>query len=99
MSVDKASGILVCPKWISAVFWPYLCPNGIYVSAVKDFIEYQNPHNMFKAGYQKDCVFARSPFIGHVLMLYLDFKVKMICIYSSQFDTIVLFSTVSSIFR
>lgn len=39
MAVDKASGVLVVPLWTSAPYWPILCPNGRYISAVSDWMD------------------------------------------------------------
>ena len=35
---DKAEGILVVPRWPSALFWPMICPKGFFIEQVKSCI-------------------------------------------------------------
>ena len=36
---DKACGVLVVPCWRSAVFWPFLCPNGTFINEIVDWFD------------------------------------------------------------
>ncbi len=74
MKSDKAKGVLICPKWLSASFWPILCPNGEYLWQAKDYIEYERPSNLFVAGSQKDSIFAAERFNSNVLMMLINFS-------------------------
>ena len=38
MKVCKAKGTLVVPAWYSASFWPLLCPRGMFIPEVIDFV-------------------------------------------------------------
>ena len=37
--LDKACGVLVIPCWRSAVFWPFICPNGSFIKEVVDWCD------------------------------------------------------------
>ena len=39
MIVDRVYGVIVIPCWKSAVFWPFLCPNGTYRSEVVEWFD------------------------------------------------------------
>ena len=69
---DKASGILVLPKWPSASFWPFVCHNGEYINEVVDFLEFSHPTGFFKAGSCKKSVFAKAKFNSSVMVMFLQ---------------------------
>lgn len=70
----KAKGVLVIPKWRSALYWPMLWNDSEqkFYNFVKDAVEFCRPKNFFKAGSDKDSVFANSPFISNVIVLKID---------------------------
>ena len=39
MIVDRACGVLVIPCWKSAVFWPFICPNGSFINQVEEWCD------------------------------------------------------------
>lgn len=68
----KANGMLVVPKWTSALFWPSLVSDfGQFQFFVTEYIEYVKPKNFFVCGSRKDSIFAKSPFNSNVLVLRL----------------------------
>jgi hypothetical protein len=72
--ICKAKGVLIAPKWKSALFWPLLW-NDVdknYHTFVKDILEFKRPTNFFKAGSDKGSIFAKSPFITNILILKID---------------------------
>ncbi|VDI58027.1 Hypothetical predicted protein [Mytilus galloprovincialis] len=76
MQMCKAKGVLVVPKWKSAIFWPRIVDRftDTYKKFVKDFREYKNPKNFFVAGSHDNSIFAKQPFNSHVLVLLVDFS-------------------------
>ncbi len=69
----NGKGVLICPKWRSADFWPVLLKHFKSMYA-KDFIEYQNPRNLILPGSVKSSIFTTVPFQSNVLLMLMDFS-------------------------
>jgi hypothetical protein len=39
LACDHAHGVLVIPCWKSAIFWPFICPNGCFIKEVVDWFD------------------------------------------------------------
>ena len=51
MKQRRARGTVVCPKWLSAPYWPLLFPNGVNpIRAVKDMYEIPCSHGVLIPG-------------------------------------------------
>ncbi|CAG2247680.1 unnamed protein product [Mytilus edulis] len=76
MQMCKAKGVLVVPKWKSAIFWPRIVDRftDTYQKFVKDFREYKNPKTFFVAGSHDNSIFAKQPFNSHVLSQWKQFE-------------------------
>ena len=72
----SSSGTLVIPMWISAPFWPVICPDGAHlVSFIHcwDCMAYYE--GMFKAGYSGSNIANSLNFETLILFLFMDFSV------------------------
>ncbi|CAC5410738.1 unnamed protein product [Mytilus coruscus] len=74
MLTCRAKGVLVVPKWKSALFWPMVWNNteNKFYEFITDFVEFDRSKHFFLSGSAKDSVFAQSPFISNVLVFKLD---------------------------
>jgi len=72
--VSKAQGIIIIPKWTSAIFWPYIWSNGCFVQGLKLLYEYKNPKHFFVGCPFGNSVFSGEVFKGNVLIIKLDFR-------------------------
>jgi hypothetical protein len=67
-------GVMVIPKWLSAVFWPViLCGEG-WSPGLELLYEYQNPVNFFTKAKCGNDVFSEKKFASNVLILAFNFK-------------------------
>lgn len=67
---QRATGVLVVPKWKSAPFWPMIVDKcGRYQAFIRDYIEYAKPQNFFVPGSDKSSIFAKRVFDSNVLVL------------------------------
>jgi predicted CxxxxCH...CXXCH cytochrome family protein len=71
---SKAQGILIIPKWTSAVYWPTICNGCHFISGITMLYEYKNPKNFFVACPFGNNVFSSAAFKGNILILKLDFR-------------------------
>jgi hypothetical protein len=39
LACDHAHIVLVIPCWKSAIFWPFICPNGGFIKEVVDWFD------------------------------------------------------------
>ena len=76
LQLCNAEGVLVVPKWRSALFWPMLWDENrkYYAYFVKSLVEYEKPKNFFKPGSDKNSIFACNAFQSNVLVLKVSFK-------------------------
>ena len=76
MFMCKAKGVLVVPKWKSALYWPLLWDdkNQCFNNFVTDYLEFKNPKNFFVAGSDKNSILTKSPFHSSVIILRLDYS-------------------------
>lgn len=71
-----AVGILIIPKWTSAIFWPVIWNDRghRFQSFVQYHLECVKPSNLFEAGSDKDSMFAKERFESNVLALIIHFS-------------------------
>jgi hypothetical protein len=78
MRLCKVKGILVVPKWKSALCWPMLVNRSKdnFKSFVLETSEYENPMNFFVKGSHENSVFAQTqkPFKSNEIVLLIDFS-------------------------
>lgn len=70
----RAKGVMVVPKWKSALFWPMIwnSTENKFYSFVTDYVEFNHPKNFFLPGSDKQSIFAQSPFNSNVVVLRMD---------------------------
>ncbi|KAK3090119.1 hypothetical protein FSP39_009337 [Pinctada imbricata] len=75
LRICKAFGVLIVPRWESALFWPIIWERKYknFRYFVRDWIEFERPKNFYKAGSDKNSIFALDVFPSNVLVLKLDF--------------------------
>ena len=75
LKMFKARGVLVVPKWKSALYWPMIWDESTrsFAYYIKAFVEYEKPKNFFKPGSDKDSIFSQNIFNSNVLVLQVSF--------------------------
>lgn len=69
----SARGVLVVPKWPSAVFWPIIFPAGGRRASVIQVIEFADPSFVFAPAREgHNTIFCPFRFKSAVLAVYLD---------------------------
>jgi hypothetical protein len=68
----NVSGILIIPKWESAVFWPALYETGSLPEGWSILHEYVNPKCFFAQGEFANKMFTCKAFSGNVLVILLQ---------------------------
>jgi hypothetical protein len=71
----KAKGVLIAPKWETAMFWPILKHSDGWAPGIHLLYEYQNPKNFFNRGPFGNSVFTEARFASNVVVLGLNFSV------------------------
>ena len=74
MKKCKASGIMVLPRWQSAIFWPLLNNGKKWAPGISVVAEYQNPNNFFIQGTFGNDVFSEKTFKSNVLVLKVNYR-------------------------
>ncbi len=69
---DKAQAILLCPRWPSAPFWPFLFKRTGPAAFVKDFYIIHAAGRFLIPGNQSASIFSPAFFKGEFLALHLD---------------------------
>jgi hypothetical protein len=72
--LSHAVGVMIIPKWKSALFWPFIATEDGWAQGISLLYEYENPCNFFLRGPFGNSVFTEGKFAGNVLVLKLDFK-------------------------
>ena len=75
MKFSNAKGILVAPRWQSAVFWPLLHSGSSWNNGISLVHDYNRPSNFFKSCIYGNDVFSEKPFAGTIMILKIDFQV------------------------
>jgi hypothetical protein len=73
MKICKARGVMIIPRWQSAISWPLLHNGQSWEPGVTKLMEYQNPKNFFVSAPGGNDAFSPAAFKGNVLILGLDF--------------------------
>lgn len=74
MTVDRARGVIVIPLWESAVFWPMLCPNGIFIRQVVDYIDLPTEKTYYVKSKTNRGLFGTQNLHFRMLALKVDFS-------------------------
>lgn len=74
MIVDKAYGVLVLPCWNSAVFWPFLCPNGNFRKEVIDWFDLPTQKQYYVKCKNGKGIFGNTDLHFRMLALKVDFR-------------------------
>ena len=70
----RAKGVMILPKWSTAIFWPMIHTGKDWVPGISLIMEYKKPTNFFvKCQYGND-MFTEKPFSGNVVVLKVDFS-------------------------
>ena len=73
LEVCGARGVLVIPKWLSAVFWPSVFPMGGLRPSVRQVVEFSDPSFVFAPAQDgHNTIFCPFRFKSSVLVLLLD---------------------------
>jgi hypothetical protein len=70
----SAKGVLVIPKWKSALFWPLVNDGTQWVPGFSLLVEYRKPANFFVHCQYGNDMFTEKPFSGSVVVLKVDFS-------------------------
>jgi hypothetical protein len=70
----KATGVLIVPKWTTALFWPFIREADKWAPGITLKYEYKNPKNFFHRGAFGNSVFTEAAFASNVLVLQLNFS-------------------------
>ena len=78
LEVCSARGVLVVPKWPSAVFWPIIFPVGGHRASVIQVIEFTDPSFVFAPAPEGHyTIFCPFRFRSAVLAVYLDGSARL----------------------
>ena len=80
VSTDCVGGVLVVPMWKSALYWPLLCHNGQFISAVIDWVDLPTNKECYVPCKNGNGIFGNENLRFRMLALNLSFK------YVSQFS-------------
>jgi len=73
MVIDRVCGVLVVLCWKSAVFWPFLCPSGVFIPQVVDWIDLLREKQFYiKCKTRKE--YGNADLHFKMLALRIDFK-------------------------
>ena len=73
----QATGTLLVPFWVSAVYWPFLCPDGVHFhDFVHDVKYFRFGSSIIRKGRCKSCIFGNSNFDIQMLALRISFEVS-----------------------
>jgi hypothetical protein len=72
--ICKSSGVIIIPKWKSAIFWPYVMHSDGLAEGISLLYEYKTPVDFFCRGPFGNSVFTEGKFTSNVLVLKLDFR-------------------------
>jgi hypothetical protein len=72
---SKSHGVLVAPKWQSAVFWPLVSDGKNWRSGIILLTEYYKPKDFFIKCPHGNDMFTEKPFGGSVVVLSIDYRV------------------------
>jgi hypothetical protein len=78
---NKASGVLIIPKWNSAAFWPVLYENGSLPSGWSLMHEYEKPKRFFVQGVYANSMFTSAAFSGNVLVFLIQQNTRYLQVY------------------
>jgi hypothetical protein len=70
----RVKGILIIPKWTSAVYWPLVKNGEVWLPGLTLKYEYQNPVNFFKRGAFGNSCFTEGRFASNVVVLGVNFQ-------------------------
>ncbi len=68
----RAKGILVCPKWPSSRFWPFLFPHSGPIPEIKKWKTIQNGGSILVAGNHEKSIFMPEKFRSPMIAMLLD---------------------------
>ena len=71
---DKACGVLVVPCWRSAVFWPFLCPNGTFINEIVDWFDLPTDKQHYVKCKSGKGIFGNIDLHFRMLALKVDFR-------------------------
>lgn len=74
MIVDRVYGVIVLPCWKSAVFWPFLCPNGVFRSEVVDWFDLPTEKQFYIKCKNGKGIFGNTDLQFRMLALKVDFS-------------------------
>ena len=77
MKCCQAKGVLVVPRWQTAMFWPIVHNGKTWQNGIELLLEYKNPKEFFQKGPFGNDVFSEKKFQSNVLILGVNFQVKM----------------------
>ena len=70
----KARGILIVPKWQSAIFWPIIHDGSEWRNGISLLLEYVKPKNFFIKAAGGNNLFNENAFTSNVLVLNVNFE-------------------------
>jgi hypothetical protein len=71
----KTKGVLVVPRWHSAVYWPLLHNGSGWVPGIELVTEYRKPKDFFIRCQFGNDLFTEKPFQGNIVVLFINFAV------------------------
>ena len=74
MITDKVYGVLVLPCWRSAVFWPFLCPNGLFRKEIVDWFDLLTQKEYYIKNKNGRGIFGNIDLRFRMLALNVDFR-------------------------
>lgn len=74
MIMDKVYGVLVIPCWRSAVFWPFLCPNGLFRQEIVDWFDLPTQKEFYVKNKNGRGIFGNIDLHFRMLALKVDFR-------------------------
>ena len=74
MIIDRVCGVFVIPCWKSAVFWPFLCPNGIFRREIVDWFDLPIEKHFYVKSKTGKGIFGNMDLNFRMLALKVDFR-------------------------
>ena len=78
MIVDRVYGVLVIPCWKSAVFWPFICPNGVFRNEIADWFDLPTERHFYVKCKNGGGLFGNTDLHFRMLALKVDFRAGIV---------------------